>query len=641
MRSPELTRLLLALGFGLSTLALSAAAAEPQPDLQDLKQLSIEELMQIDVTIATRQAEPLGTTAAAVSIITGEDIRRAGVTTIGDALLMADGVQVARFNNGTWAVSARGFNATAANKLLVMIDGRTVYSPLFTGVFWNTIDYVLEDIERIEIVRGPGATLWGANAVNGVINIITRRAQDTQGALVTVASGNEDPLLVEARYGRRAGTRAWRLYAKIADRDAQRLSSGASAGDARRRGQAGFRIDGGSDAARNWLIKGDAFHSRDDLLDRPRGEFTDLNVQARWSTPAWSGSRLSVQSYYRREYRRVPRQLTHHIDVLDLDAQHSGTFARRHNIVWGGGARINSDDTFSSATLSFDPPSRTYRVSSIFGQDEIVLIPNRLSTTLGAKWEHNAFSGGEFQPNARGRLLLPRNQVLWGAVSRAVRRPTRFEEDIAVQTPTGLTLIRGDGGFVGETLIATEIGYRVQPARTVSVDATLFDHEYNDLRSQDVPPSGGLPLVVGNSLQGQSRGLELAINVQPISAWRTHVSYTWLDVVIERAPGSRDVGGGATEANDPPHAFFARTSIDLPRRVQVDALFRSVAELPGPVVPGYSELNLRLGWTATRHVDVFFTAQDLLHDRHAEFGTPGAGLEEFERSARVGATFRF
>jgi iron complex outermembrane recepter protein len=623
----------------LLSLSASAVRAIDLPGQDDLKRLSIEELMRIDVTTAARRAEPIGTVDAAMSVITGDDIRRAGVTTIADALRLADGVHVGRFNNGTWAISARGFNANTANKLLVMIDGRTVYSPLFTGVFWNVLDYVLEDIDRIEVIRGPGAALWGANAVNGVVNIITRHSRDTQGTLVAVSSGNEDPLITAVRHGGTAGTLTWRAYGKFAGRDAQRFASGGDTGDPRRRGQAGFRLDGGADDGVIWLLKGDAFLSRDRFPDRPAGEFNELDLQGRWSIPAPGSSRVEIQSYYRREYRRVPRQLTHHIDVFDVDAQHAGVWARRHEVVWGGGARINRDGTTGSAALAFDPEDRTYDVLNVFAQDDIAIVPDRLFATVGAKYEHNAFGGGEFQPNVRARYLMPHSQIVWGALSRAVRRPTRFDTDIVAFAPNGAVLARGSDDFVAESLIASEVGYRVQPSRLFSLEATLFNHQFTDLRSQDLPPTG-FPIVVGNSLEGESRGLELGVNVQPFEAWRTHLGYTWLDTEIRKAPGSRDVGGGTTEADDPHHLFSLRTSVDLPRGLEVDAMLRAVGALPNPVVPAYTELDLRVGWRARPHLDIWFTGQDLLHDRHPEFGADTPARTEFERSLRLGITLR-
>ena len=617
-----------------------AEAEADQPAAQaQLKLLSIEELMAIDVTSAARRPEPLRTTAAAISVLTGDDIRRAGVTTIADAIRLAEGVHVARFNNGTWGISPRGFTTNTANKLLVMVDGRTVYSPLFAGVFWNMVDYALEDIERIEVIRGPGAALWGANAVNGVINIITRPAADTQGTYVSIGGGNEDPLLATARYGASTGGAAWRVYGKFAGRAAQRLASGAAAGDDRRRGQVGFRIDGGADTATRWRLSGDALHSREGLPDRPDGEFTDLNVLGAVDIALAPGSRLAVQSYYRREYRRVPRQLTHHIDIADVDAQHAWTVHPRHNLVWGGGVRINRDVTHRSAVLAFDPAQRTYAVTSVFVQDEFALLPDRLFVTAGAKYEHNAFSGGAFQPNLRARAMLPRAQMVWGAIARAVRRPTRFEDDLLAFGPTGAVLVAGSDDVVAESLRASEVGYRARLSAVLTAEATVFHHDYDDLRSQDL--TGGLPpIVVGNSLEGRSVGIETAATVQPVPWWRTRIGYTWLETEVRRAPGSRDVGGGATEANDPHHLFGLRTSFDLPGGIELDAMLRTVGDVPTVQVPAYTELDLRAAWQATPRAELWVAGQDLLHDRHPELGPDTPARLEFERAFRAGLTIR-
>ena len=631
--------------------ASAGPAAQPRYAQRDLKRLSLEELMQIDVTTTTRRPEPVGTAAAAVFVITSDDLRRSGITTIPDALALADGLHVARFNNGSWQISARGFNGSTPNKLLVMVDGRTVYTPLFAGVFWNTVDYVLEDIDRIEVIRGPGATLWGANAVNGVINIITRHSRDTRGAYVNVAAGNEDHGIVETRYGGGRGDLSWRVYGKFAERDAQRFADGTSSDDARRRGQAGFRVDGGTGAGNNWLLIGNAYHSGDDLpaqvnaigppTPRAPAEFTDLSLQGRWSWAQSATSRVTLQSYYRREYRRVPLQLTHHIDIVDLDAQQAVTLAREHAIVWGGGVRVNDDATFGSATFSFNPAARTYPVANVFVQDEFTVVPRRLTVTAGLKYEHNAFSGGELQPNVRARLQLARNQTLWGAVSRAVRRPTRIDDNVEVRAGNGLLLVTGTGEFKAETLIATELGYRVQPIAALSLDATLFVHDFNDLRSQDAPPAGGLPLTIGNTLRGQSHGLELGVNIQPAAWWRTHVGYTWLDTSIERQPGSRDLTGGTSEMNDPHYILALSSALDLPKDVEFNAQLRAIDELPNPAVPAYQELRLRLGWTATPTLELWVVGDDLLHDHHPEYGAAGPKRVEFERAVRVGTTMRF
>jgi iron complex outermembrane recepter protein len=615
--------------------------------LQNLKALSIEELMTIDITTASRRETPVDRIAAAVSVITRDDIRRSGATTIADALLLADGVNVSRATNGTWAISPRGFNQTTANKLLVMVDGLTQYSPLYAGVFWNTLDYVLEDIERIEVIRGPGGVLWGANAVNGVVNIITRSARDTAGGFASLAAGTGANGITEFRYGGApSGGSAWRAYGKFANRGAQQFASGNSSGDAIRRGQTGFRMDGGSPTATNWLIKGDLFHSADDFPTSDSGAFTTGGLQARWSRPLTATSRFTLQSYYRHEYRRVPLQLTHAINTVDVDALHLWELPR-HEFVSGAGFRVNADTT-EGGTLRFDPVDRTYRVGSVFAQDEFMVVPDRVFLTLGAKWEHNAFSGGEFQPNIRGRVRLPRNQMAWAAVSRAVRRPTRFEDDLIIPVPAGsnlpfpagATVFQGSDDFESESLIAIEGGYRAQTFSFLSLDLAVFRHRVDELRSQEGPVSGVIPITFGNSLIGHVHGIEAAANVQPFGVWRTHLSYTLLDSSTERTPGSRD-RGGASEANDPRHQFSLRSSVDLPAKVQLDAMLRSLSALPNPIVPAFTELSLRVGWLPTSRVEVWVVGQDLLHDHHPEFGSPLPTRVEFERSLRAGLALRF
>jgi iron complex outermembrane recepter protein len=618
----------------------TAAAADTQPAGQELKKLSIEELMDIDVTLTARRPEPVRVASAAVSVITGDDIRRAGVTTIADAIALADGVHVARFNNATWAITSRGFNQNTANKLLVMVDGRTVYSPLFAGVFWNTIDYVLEDVDRIEVIRGPGATLWGGNAVNGVINIVTRTARATAGTLLALTSGNEDPAIAEARYGGGAGDVYWRVYGKFARRDNQKLASDAPAGDPVNRGQAGFRADGGAPDGRRWMIKADLFHSRFAFPDRPEGEFTDGNVQGRLWHVFSPTSHLEIGTYYRREYRRVPRQLTHYINVFDTDLQHTWAAHPRHTLVWGGGFRVNRDKTYGSAVLRFDPAERTYPVASLFAQDEFAIQPDRIFVTAGVKVEHNAFSGADVQPNVRARWMLPAQQVVWGAVARAVRRPTRFDDDLVVTLPTGIVLVRGSDDFVSEQLTSFEVGYRTSALAMISIDATAFAHDYDYLRSQESPAFAPVPIVVGNTLNGRSAGLEIGVNLQPVRAWRTHVSYTALDTDISRDPGSRDVGQGLSEANDPHHLFSVRTSLDLSRGIEIDAFVRHVGALPNPVVAAYTELNARIGWRPTTRLELALVGQDLGHARHGEFAPDTPSRVEFERSVRAVVTLR-
>ena len=619
--------------------ARAALAAGAQPDQQELKRLSLEELMAVDVTLTSRAPEPVGMTAAAVSVVSREDIRRSGVTTIPDAVALAAGVHVARFNNGSWSITTRGFNTTTANKLLVMVDGRTVYSPLFSGAFWNTIDYTLEDIERIEVVRGPGATLWGANAVNGVINIVTRHTADTQGTFAQIGGGPEDPLLADVRYGGRRGDTSYRLYGKFASRASQVFTDGSSAGDRRDRGQVGFRLDRDAGAAAI-LLKGDLFYSTNDFPDRPDGRFLFANVQGRWTRRLSARADVQVQAYVNHEDRVVPRQLGHRLTSVDVEAQHVYS-APRHQLVWGGGARVNRDATESSAVLSFDPPSRTYSLVNGFVQDQVAVVEDAVFLTGGIKIERNAFSGVDVQPGLRARWLLPAGQTVWGSVARAIRRPTRFETDIRVTAPNGLTIVRGNPAFAPERLIATEAGYRVAATPMLAVDVVVFHHAIDRLRSQEVPDGfPPFPVVVGNSLNGTATGIETSITVQPRDWWHADFSYTGQDVRISRDADSRDVGRGASESNDPAHQFAFRNSLDLPGDVEVDLRLRRVSALPRPFVPAYAELGLRVGWQATPRVSLALVGEDLLHDHHAEFNPVPRGYEEFQRSIRALLTVR-
>ena len=341
------------------------------------------------------------------------------------------------------------------------------------------------------------------------------------------------------------------------------------------------------------------------------------------------------QSYYRREYRNIERQLTHHIDTGDVEVEYSSQPGRRHSLVAGAGARVNHDKTYGSDTLYFDPLSRTYPVFSAFVQDEFALRPDHVYLTGGIKVEHNAFSGADFQPNLRARWMLPSRQMAWGSVARAVRRPTRFDDDIRITTDTDLLLLQGSDEFESEEMVGWEVGYRARPMTAMSLQVVTFGHHYGNLRSQDAPLAGVLPVSVGNSLIGDSKGLEASATIQPGDWWRLQASYTFLNVDITRAEGSRDVSNGVNEANDPRHQFTARAGFDLAPNLEADLWWRTVSALPNPVVPAYSELNARLGWRPNQRIELALVGQDLLHDQHPEFGTPVPRRVEFERSVRV------
>lgn len=386
---------------------------------QDLKRLSIEELAQIDVTSVSRRSEKLSETAAAVSVINSDDIFRSGVTSLAEVLRLADGIDVARVNSSTWGSSLRGFNTNPANKLLVLMDGRSAYSPLTSGTFWDAQDTLLADVERVEVIRGPGGAVWGANAVNGVINMIAKDAASTIGDYESIAAGSDEHVYAVARHGGRAGAGAYRVYGKYCTQGAQLFTStGLSAGDAVQLGQGGFRVDSGKRGPATWFLEGDAYRGTDGFSDRPDGDIAGGNVLGRW-TRAFSGSAaLQAQAYYDGTYRQVPLQFTEKRHTVDLDLQQRLMIGARHDVVFGGGMRVSRGNDAGIAGFFFDPQVRTSSLFNLMAQDEIALKPSRLYLILGSKLEHNDFTGVEIQPTVRGRWTPDAHQTAWGRVAR-------------------------------------------------------------------------------------------------------------------------------------------------------------------------------------------------------------------------------
>jgi iron complex outermembrane receptor protein len=620
-----------------------AAAASATENAQNLKRLSLEELSDLEVTTTSRRVERLGDAPAAVSVIRGEDIRRAGATSLAEALRLADAVHVAQVYGPGWAISARGFNISTANKLLVMIDGRTVYSPLFSGVFWDVQDVVLADIDRIEVVRGPGGTLWGANAVNGVVNVITKRAADTSGGYAMVSVGDETRAIATARYGGRLGsTASYRVYGKFRADDEHVFATGAPGADDVQFGQTGFRIDSNDAAPTVWTAQGDLYVGREGLFDRPDTRLGGGNMLAR-VTRRWSStSQFQAQVYYDRTLRRVQRQYKASRDTVDVDTQQQLQLSARHALVFGAGFRAShGNDLGDGPGFFFDPQIRTSTLASAFGQDEITLTADRLFLIVGSKVERNDFTGVEVQPNMRLRWTPSAMQTLWGAVSRAVRMPTRFDTDLRVRLPNSdRLLLTGSDQFKSETVLAYEAGYRVRPAEWSAIDASVFANHYDDLRTQELPVRPADPIVLGNGLNASTSGVEIAGTFNISTWWQAHTSYSYLWERFTRDAASRDVSGAASEANDPSHLFSARSSIDMPGGLETDVLFRFVSALPQPAVAAYSELNARFGWRVRPNWDVSIVGQNLLHPQHEEFAA-GTPRELFERGAYVRSAWRF
>jgi iron complex outermembrane recepter protein len=621
----------------LLILAAMRASAFAQIAAEDFKKLSLEELLDLDVTSISRRPERLGQTAAAITVLTGEDIRRSGVTSIPEALRLVPGMDVARFNAGSWAISSRGFNSSAANKLLVMIDGRTVYSPLFSGTFWEIQDMPLDDIARIEVVRGPGATLWGANAVNGIINIITKSAHQTKNTVFVATGGGADDLAVGTlRVGRALGPdTSYRVFGKYFYRDQLKLANGLDANDSMRLGRTGFRVDS-TRGADEFTASGDFYRALGDLLNRPESaKILGGNLMGRWNRTISNTSQFQLQMSYERMDRRIPFQSDFHQKLFDADLQHQFMLGS-HNLIWGAGYRANKDSTIPSPVLFFSPQARTYPVMSAFVQDEISLHGDRVKLLVGSKVEHNDFTGFEAQPSVRLSWTLKADHVLWGAVTRAVRTPTRFDSDIRFGPP-GLQIV-GNPDFEAENVIAYEVGYR-SSQRRLSYDVSTFFNVYDRLRSLEFTPRG--QVVLFNNLNGRTYGGEISMKYDALERLRFNIGYSYLGKRLTLDPGHVDIFGGTIEGNDPKNQFFVRSSADLPYSIELDSTLRFVDHLPAPVVPRYTELDARLGWLPTANLEFSIIGRNLLDAQHPEFGAPGPSRVEAQRNVFGRVSVRF
>jgi iron complex outermembrane recepter protein len=641
-----LTALTLAL-----SLALPARLAA-QPGRTPLKGLSLDELMNLDITTASRRPEPISEAAAGVDVLTGEELRRSGITTLPEALRLAAGLFVARSDGRTWAIgTTRGFTLTAGNKLLVLIDGRTVFSPLFAGVFWEVHDVVLDDVDRIEVIRGPGATLWGPNAVNGVINVITKPASATMDWRVNVGAGDEERLFGTARFGDALGRNGhYRVYAKYVYLDANRTNAGESARDPLRRGQLGGRADWALSPGSDLTLQGDAYAGAAGMFDRPDTDIRGGNVIGRWRRRFSPLAELQVQTYYDYAFISIPVLFEESRGTWDIDVQYRRSVGARHSLLAGAGYRLARDTTgvpiepggpqALGIRAFFDPASRSTSLVSAFLQDDVTLAPERLFLTVGARVEHNAFTGAELQPTARLRWKPDARSTVWGAISRAVRTPTRLDSDVRYVRPDDTLFLRGSPDFRSEELIAVEAGYRIRPVAALSFDATVYRHSYDRLRSQEPAPEPGA-IVLQNELRGTTAGLELEANWRPAEWTRWQAHWTLLDKQLRLRPGSLDPTGGRAEGNDPRQTFGLRGSVDLGRGLELDGYLRAIARLPQPVVPGYAELDLRAGWWLTPDLEVSVVGRNLLHSSHPEWGAPLPRRVEFERSvyARLSVLF--
>ena len=601
--------------------------ARAQVQTASLADLSLEELSNIRITSVARRPEPLKDAAASIYVITDDDIRRAGARTLPEALRLAPNLQVARIDAAQYAITARGFNNSVGNKLLVLIDGRTVYTPVFSGVFWDQQDVMLEDVDRIEVISGPGATLWGANAVNGVINVITKRSAETQGLLASGGLGDRDQQAA-ARYGGRAGEVTYRVYGKTSDVRENDTRAGAGALDARTFVQSGFRIDGDAGSGR-FTLQGDAYETE----GQDRGSVGSIrlgsvdasgaNLLARYRQRLAADSEVQVQAYIDHMARRDSVVLNPSVDTADIEAQHALALAG-HRLVYGAGYRASHDTEEATVFSEFLPPSDTLHWWNVFAQDEIALT-RAVTLTAGAKVEHNDYTGEEFLPNLRlGWRASPRH-FFWTSLSRAVRSPSRF--DRAVASPLFPSV--GGPDFVSEVAKVYELGYRASFASRFSFSATAFLHDWDRLRSGTTPP-----LELQNKISGRVSGTEMWGTYQASERWRLMAGLTTLHENLDLEPGSTDPVGteNVTLRNDPSRQYMLRSSFQLAARQELETLVRHVSSLPNPVVPGYTAVDLRYGWRPSRGLELSVTAQNLFDPGHAEFATSAAPPVEIERA---------
>ncbi|MBZ5512065.1 MAG: TonB-dependent receptor [Acidobacteriia bacterium] len=651
------------LAWRLSVLAAVLALALPsfpQRPARDLTEATIEELMNITVTTVSKKEQTLTSAPAAVYVITQEDIRRSGVTSLPEALRLAPGVQVAQLTSSDWAVSIRGANSRFANKLLVLVDGRTVYTPSFSGVFWAEQDLLLEDIDRIEVIRGPGASLWGTNAVNGVINIITRPADETNGGFVGGGVGSWERATLFARYGGRAGDHGnYRVFIKHARRADLADTGALGVDDSWNSTRGGFRADWKLNRQADAItFEGEGYQSAPDVFaPGPSLPFPGLassqggNLLARWQHRLSNGSEFSARVYFDETRQSFPEVMDLRHDTLDLDFQYNARVGKKHDLVWGGNFRNIRQRTWGTPAIHFDPPARTFHIFSGFVQDEITLSP-ALVLTLGTKFESDTLAGVSAQPTARILFAPSTRHSFWAAISRAMRSPSELEAEAhftlpGFPTPWGwpkYVQLLGNPDPVSEELVAYEVGYRTRPARHWLIDAALFFNRYHHLANfglaQHMPVTPDLiPLVTTNTVSANSHGAELSATYTPWSRWKITGSYSWLHFSRERAGEFPEFSGSG---DNPAHQFQIHSYLSLPGKVEFDSHLYFVDRLPTQPVPRYTRVDLRLGWRPNQHLECSLAGQNLLDSAHREFftGIQGAPLE-VRRSVFARFSWRF
>ncbi len=618
--------------------APAAMAEHPSPAMaRSLAELSIEQLLNESVTSVSRREARWMDTPAAITVLTGEEIERSGATSLVDALRLVPGLYVGAMNSGQTAISARGFNMLYSNKMLVQIDGRPVYNPVFAGVFWDVQQPMLEDVDRIEVIRGPGASVWGANAVNGVISVVSRSARETQGGFVYGGGGNVHEALGGFRYGGRIGEGEtyYRVFGNYRLEDDFLLPGGRSAGDAWETLHGGFRLDSyrGADTHLTWQADFTG-------IDTDDGTETAYNANSivRWTRDFAGGSSVEVQAFYDRAYRDDAMRAYGVVDTFDLGAQHSFSLGGGHDLMWGVGYRrlLHELRQTNPGVPVFDR-SFDLNLFSAFVQDEFEMVPERFRLISGLKLEHNDYTGFELQPSLRALYTPTPDHTFWAAVSRAVRTPSAIEGGRALGyvagPPTGgvLPLVLGAGnGVDSEILWAYELGYRTRPTQWATLDIAAFYNDYSDVIGQGNPtgtiPAAPFPYLVmpmDNLIRGETYGGEISLTLHPSESWRLITSYSLL---LGHFEGRRGADASSIAREFPNHQVVLRSSHDLNDKTNLDIQFRYVDQVPN--VPAYLTADVRLAYRPHPDFEVALVGQNLLDDQHPEhfsvFSTPNA-----------------
>jgi iron complex outermembrane receptor protein len=619
----------------------TSAFAQTDPS-SDLTAISLEELLNTKVTSVSRRQQSISDSAAAVSVLTSEDIRRSGASSIPELLRHVIGLDVARVNGTNWAVSSRGFNSFFADKMLVLVDGRIVYNPIFGGVFWDEVDTMLEDVDRIEVIRGPGASVWGGNAVNGVINIITKKTADTQGGLLVASGGNVERGNGAGRYGGTIGKKTqYRIFAKYSDLNSDGSGPGPNRSDlSMLRG--GLRVESQLDSENKVTISGESYSGQDNSVwtegvigqPVPQPYQNPINVAGGFVLGEWDHAfRNGSDSLLRFSYEK-PKRTGLDLTSYDVEFQHNFSVGSRQQISWGFGYRYTTDTTaVTGRGFKFVPASDTTSLGNGFVEDTFAFLGSRLKLSVGGKIERSDFSNWELQPRISGIFKLNRRHSVWAAVSRANETTSRtdraIQADVVGLAPNplpGLVRAMGNPNLKAERVAAYEAGYRWEPLKRVSVDAATFYNRYSDLVGQlpgtpsvqQVPTLYVLvPTISTNEFSGPSYGGEIQSHWILSDRWRLNVNYAFLRVSL-KAPATGSQVGPAN-ADSPRHTFLIDSSFQLNRRIETNLFLRAMSSAPDANAPAYAQLGARIGWHLSESSELSLNGEDLLHQARPEF----------------------